>query len=44
MRSEEGGSLQQFCSLSAELPLAATFIQTEAADPLPDPPFRCSKS
>jgi hypothetical protein len=38
MQSQEGGSLQQFGTLAALLPLAAALIQTEAIDPLPDPP------
>jgi len=38
MQSEEGGSLQQFGTLAALLPLAAALIQSEAVDPLPDPP------
>jgi hypothetical protein len=37
MQSQEGGSLQQFGTLAALLPLAAALIQTEVVDPLPDP-------
>jgi len=38
MQSEEGGSLQQFGTLQAVLPLAAALIRTEAVDTLPAPP------
>jgi hypothetical protein len=38
MQSGEGGSLQQFGTLAALMPLAAALIQTKVIDPLPDPP------